>query len=426
MQRGLLIGTLVALASTVTASAGFYAPPAADVKPAWSPDARAIVYYRGGEGLHVVDPDGTHDRLLAGIPNSPYFAFSADWHRLALAVYEGSPGLAAVEVMRPDGTERRVVARGACCAAPVFSPDGTRIAYADGRGISVVGVDGGEPLRVAERAGFPRWSPDGRRLSYSVDTLTGPHVVVNALDGSPVQDIGTSFFGGASTRGATWSRDGRLAFVAATPTRLAVYDFAAAKLTAYRVDNAAALEWSPDGTRIAFSSSHGVAQLDVASGVVTDVAAGADADWSPDGARLAYSATGECGDRAGIYVGAIRITNDCRVFGTDAAETLTSSDTVFELVLGLGGDDTLIGRGAQYVGDALDGGAGNDQLRGGPWRDRLTGGSGHDILRGGLGADVLFARDGEPDLVDCGKGTDKAYVDPLDLVTHCEKVFRSR
>ena len=139
------------------------------------------------------------------------------------------------------------------------------------------------------------------------------------------------------------------------PTRIAVVDFSGAKPASFRVDAAAELSLLPDGSRILFSGAHGLAQVDVATGVVTTAAADATSGaWSPTGSHLAYSATGECGDRAGIYVDAVRITNDCRVFGTDGPDTLRSSNTVFQIVMGLGGDDTLIARGAPYVGDALE------------------------------------------------------------------------
>jgi Ca2+-binding RTX toxin-like protein len=182
----------------------------------------------------------------------------------------------------------------------------------------------------------------------------------------------------------------------------------------------------------------------VATGAVSAAAPGATTgDWSPVTSQLAYTATGECGDRAGIYVDALRITNDCRVFGTDGPDTLTSSNELFQIVLGLGGDDRLVARGGPYVGDELDGGDGNDRLVGASWpdrllgaagddtltgglgHDRLTGGPGRDVLHGGIGQDVLFSRDGEADLVDCGKNVDRAYVDALDAVANCEKVFRS-
>lgn len=426
MQRGLLIACLAVLTLPATSSAGFYAPPPGDTEPVWSPDGSAIVYYHQAEGLHVVDPDGANDRLLSGLPNSPYFGFSRDWHWIAFAVYE-APGRASIEVMRPDGSERRVVGHGSCCVAPVFSPDGTRLVYADGDALVVVNVDGSGATRAAEQGAYPRWSPNGRSLSYSVPTLTGPHVVVNALDGYGVSDFARPRFGAAPTRGATWARDGRLAFIVGAPTRIAIYEFARGTMIAFRVDSAASLEWSPVGTRLLFSSAHGLAEIDARTGLVALIdARGTDGDWSPDGKRVAYSSPGECGDRTAIYVDGTRITDDCRVLGTDGPDTLTSSDSVFQIVMGLGGDDTIVGRGAPYIGDALDGGEGNDTLNGSRWPDRLIGGGGRDILRGGPGSDILLARDGEPDLVDCGKNFDKAYIDQFDLTVHCEKVFRSR
>ena len=167
-----------------------------------------------------------------------------------------------------------------------------------------------------------------------MQTLTGPHVVLNTLDGSGLSDIGTPYFRGSPTRGPSWAPDGRLAFIVGTPTRIAVYDFGMRRMSSARVDSAAGLEWSPDGTRILFSDAHGVSQLDVATGVVVTVATGATGGtWSPTGAHVAaYSATGECGDRAGIYVDTLRITNDCHVYGTDGPDTLRSSNMLFQIV----------------------------------------------------------------------------------------------
>jgi Ca2+-binding RTX toxin-like protein len=456
MQRGLLIAFLALLGFPAAASAGFYGPPAADTKPVWSPDETAIVYYRQGEGLHVVNPDGTADRLLSGLPNTDSFAFSSDWHWLALAAYE-APGLAAITVMRPDGSESRIAAHGACCVSPAFSPDGTRVAYVRGGGVWVAGLDGAPPTRVAAAGTDPNWSPDGRLIAYTVTTLTGPHVVLNTLDGSGLSNIGTLYFHGSPTRGPSWAPDGRLAFIVGVPTRIAIVDFRTGTVTSTRITGnaAAGLQWSRDGSRILFSNAYGLAELDVATRRITTAVTGGGVtvgSLSPTGAHIAYSATGECGDRAGIYVDTVRITNDCHVYGTDGPDTLRSSNALFQIVVGLGGDDTLIARGAPYVGDALEGGDGNDRLIGGPGPDRLWGGSGddtitgganadtlvggpgHDILRGDGGRDTIYARDGEADVIDCGTNTgatnkspenDKAYVDNLDVVTHCEHVSRA-
>jgi Ca2+-binding RTX toxin-like protein len=281
--------------------------------------------------------------------------------------------------------------------------------------------------------------------------------VLNTLDGTGLSNIGELYFRGSPTRGPSWAQDGRLAFIVAAPTRIAVVDFTTATVTSTRVPGnaAAGLEWSRDGTRILFSNAWGVAELDVATRRTTTAATGGGVTagaLSPTGEHIAYTATGECGDRAGIYVDTLRITNDCHVYGTDGPDTLRSSNELFQVVMGLGGDDTLIARGAAFVGDTLDGGDGNDRLVGALWPDRLSGGNGddtisggpgpdtldggqgHDILLGGGGRDTIYANDGEPDFVDCGTNTgatnkspenDRATVDRFDVVTHCEHVFRS-
>jgi hypothetical protein len=73
-------------------------------------------------------------------------------------------------------------------------------------------------------------------------------------------------------------------------------------------------------------------------------------------------------------------------------------------VLGLAGDDTIIGA---RENDTLDGGAGDDFLLGVQGRDSLVGGSGHDSLFGGGGDDVLAGGRGD-DLLVGGSGIDTA------------------
>ncbi len=86
-------------------------------------------------------------------------------------------------------------------------------------------------------------------------------------------------------------------------------------------------------------------------------------------------------------------------------------------------------RGADYIAgkpraDELYGGRGQDEARAGNGRDRVFGGRGRDRLYGGGGNDTMNARDGYKDQVNCGLGTDTAYVDKLDRVNEdCENVF---
>ncbi|MCW3009608.1 MAG: calcium-binding protein, partial [Solirubrobacterales bacterium] len=103
-----------------------------------------------------------------------------------------------------------------------------------------------------------------------------------------------------------------------------------------------------------------------------------------------------------------------------------------DLLLGGTGDDVLHGRTGNDrldgdVGDdLLEGGRGRDRLRGGPGRDRLNGGIDDDRLHGGKGNDILVAMGGGSDLVDCGPGFDKAYVDSTDRPKDCEVLARAR
>jgi Ca2+-binding RTX toxin-like protein len=120
--------------------------------------------------------------------------------------------------------------------------------------------------------------------------------------------------------------------------------------------------------------------------------------------------------------------------GTDAPEEFVMLAN--SIVTAGGGDDVITGSDGA---DSLDAGAGNDKVSGGFGNDTITGGPGQDDLSGdrtaaceygpvygtctiGTGNDTIQAQDGEKDTVDCGPGSDTAYVDAIDVVTNCEDV----
>lgn len=67
-------------------------------------------------------------------------------------------------------------------------------------------------------------------------------------------------------------------------------------------------------------------------------------------------------------------------------------------------------------------GAGSDRVVGGPGPDILDGGAGRDELNGGDGDDELRSRDGNFEVVGCGDGADRAYLDVPDVGDGCETV----
>ena len=94
-------------------------------------------------------------------------------------------------------------------------------------------------------------------------------------------------------------------------------------------------------------------------------------------------------------------------------------------------DDLIHGRRAadQAVGgngeDDILTGRGRDIARGGPDRDQLFDDEGRDTLRGGGGNDRFSARDGDRDVIRCGRGSDIAIIDALDVAIDCEYEYRS-
>ena len=111
-------------------------------------------------------------------------------------------------------------------------------------------------------------------------------------------------------------------------------------------------------------------------------------------------------------------TNPC--VGTNGPDRLIGTDAKNE-IRGLRGPDYVAGK---PHADDLYGNRGQDEVRAGNGKDRVFGGRGQDELYGGGGNDTMNARDGYEDDVNCGVGTDTAYVDSLDRVNEdCEHVF---
>lgn len=109
-----------------------------------------------------------------------------------------------------------------------------------------------------------------------------------------------------------------------------------------------------------------------------------------------------------------------------AAVTVTLDGTADDGAAGEGDnvladvEDVISGDGA----DKLTGSAAGNTLDGSGGDDRIDGGAGVDSLFGGAGDDTIDARDGGPDYIDCGEGTDTAVIDRVDVVIGCEKVSR--
>jgi Tol biopolymer transport system component len=171
----------------------------------WSPDGRELAV-NGANGVYIVDAAGTVRKLTKLANPEGFFAWSPDGRRLAVA---DATGIYAVDA---DGKAltRLAAGRGTPLASGVFnlawSPNGKQLAYggftgrAGVEGIWTINADGSDRRLIYKKiiplihgailATVPIWSPDGSQLAFSPND--GMYVV-NA-DGTHLHRIGQGSF----------------------------------------------------------------------------------------------------------------------------------------------------------------------------------------------------------------------------------------
>ena len=261
-----------------------------DAPPEWSPDGSRILFLSGDAAeFFVMDPDG-------GTPRSVASLGARGGHVL-------SPGVS--EQQSTDGVDDPLKMIDAISQEAVWSPDGSRIAYNDGRSLYVLNADGSNSQRVVvARCGVipsPVWSPDGTRISYEG---RGYIVIVDVETGRSV-----SIFDSAKPM---WSPDGTgIAYTNSGGHGIFVSDPDGTNRQQLSADRVSRFAWSPDGARIAYIGQLPTVQSYSPSLYVTDsdgrnrqqLVSGLgvvfftdDVDeglaWSPDSSRIAYRSGG--------------------------------------------------------------------------------------------------------------------------------------
>lgn len=222
--------------------------------------------------------------------------------------------------MDPDGTNRRRLTRngaGVDDLDPEWSPDGERILFLSDRAgsydVYVMDADGSDPQRLTKTPGRceanPTWAPGGRSIvfdTYCLLTSEQSDLYSVSVDGGPVTNLTRN---AGDDFGARWSPDGtRIAFTSdrggfGEEIYLMRPDGSRVERVTFEPGNDRDVAWAPGGAAIALSSnrdgdSYDVYVMDLASSRVRRLTAGAPAEtsptWSPDGRRLAFltNATG--------------------------------------------------------------------------------------------------------------------------------------
>ena len=115
--------------------------------------------------------------------------------RIAFVV-ENSAGNGALYVANSDGTDLRLLHAGPTYyVRPRWSPDRRRIAFSmsplepPSSSIYVIDVDGPDGLVRLTDGTNPAWSPDGSRIAFTRSSAAGPGIHVMSADGSNVRQL---------------------------------------------------------------------------------------------------------------------------------------------------------------------------------------------------------------------------------------------
>ena len=146
--------------------------------PRWSPDGTRLAVINATGGLSILKADGSGERVISDKLDFFSPSWSPDGRRLAFyrgvdpaERFKDRPCTIRAWVIDADGThERRLEPIGdGCDYAPVWSPDGTRLAYSlipSGPAstglsfrLSIVMVDGGGPVVTLPDTKFGTWQP---------------------------------------------------------------------------------------------------------------------------------------------------------------------------------------------------------------------------------------------------------------------------
>jgi Tol biopolymer transport system component len=193
--------------------------------PTFSPNGEKIAYAAsygaGTRGIYVMNRSGSAKKALTDNNNLPEYGptWSPDGTKISFVRQERvsspegqSDWQVDVWVMNADGSEQKKLTDDSNFeGAPTWSPDGTKIAFADGPDIWMVKPDGSGRHNLTDTPNSyeedPDFSPDGKRIAFaSKGQYKKPDIYTMQLDGSDLTNVTDSRYVGEED--CVWSPSG--------------------------------------------------------------------------------------------------------------------------------------------------------------------------------------------------------------------------
>lgn len=292
----------------------FLALPVVVVRPASGaegPSKQLYIMDMTERKLRPLPPFGDYDA-----PGSP--DWSPDGTRIACDVWRTRVDRNYVDThiftCRPDGSDFQDLGDG---CLPSWSADSKRIAfsrYNANRGVWVMNADGSGMKLIDDEGWSPEWSPDGRKIVYTVRTSEGPNLMLYDVETDKLETILEPFLmtSYSSLHWALgWSPDSKqICFSAHLKEDPKRQDFVVVRASGSQHGMGlvpgdpvvTGYAWHPDGKTVLFSRKHPESKLPQLylidpnnpgkpvwiEGQKTDER-NTTADWSPDGKKIIYS-----------------------------------------------------------------------------------------------------------------------------------------